>query len=78
MRHLLRSHRVSVAWIHEQYKSGHFHFAHESGEAMPPDIFTKMFSDKDKWKRARQLISVLLPDEFKNVCDMNRDITAGI
>ena len=32
MRHLSRTHRVSVAWMHEQYKSDNFTFAHESGE----------------------------------------------
>ena len=78
MRHLLRSHRVSVAWIHEQYKSPHFAFAHESGEAMPPDVFTKMFADKDKWKKARQLISIILPEEFPVVTKLNKEITEGI
>merc|ERR1712115_559068 len=78
MRHLLRSHRVSVAWIHEQYKSSNFKFAHESGEAMPPDVFTKMFADKEKWKKARQLISILLPDEFPGAVVLNEGITKGI
>merc|ERR1712115_329255 len=78
MRHLLRSHRVSVAWIHEQYKSPNFAFAHESGEAMPPDVFTKMFADKDKWRKARQLISIILPEEFPVVTKLNKEITEGI
>ena len=28
MRHLQRTHRVQVGWIHERYMSGHFIFAH--------------------------------------------------
>ena len=78
MRHLARTHRVSVGWIHEQYRSGHFIFAHESGERMPPDIFTKMFADKSKWKAARMLINVVLPEEIKQVMEEGKEIFAGI
>ena len=60
MRHLPRTHCVQVGWIHERYRSGQFIFAHESGERMPPDVFTKMFADKDKWITARQLINICL------------------
>ena len=51
MRHLARTHRVSVAWIHEQYVAKRFTFAHESGEKMPPDIFTKALPPA-KWPKA--------------------------
>ena len=34
MRHLPRTHRVQVGWIHERYQSGQFTFAHESGERL--------------------------------------------
>ena len=78
MRHLARTHRVSVGWIHEQYMSGQFIFAHESGERMPPDIFTKMFADKIKWVAARMLINVVLPEEIKQVMEQCKEIFAGI
>ena len=78
MRHLQRTHRVQVGWIHEQYMSGNFTFAHESGERMPPDIFTKMFADKDKWKMARQLINVILPQELSKVIEEAKAIYEGI
>ena len=78
MRHLARTHRVSVAWMHEQYKSKNFTFAHESGEKMPPDIFTKMFADKDKWKKARHLINIVLPEELDTILQLNKDIFQGI
>ena len=78
MRHLARTHRVSVGWIHEQYQSGHFIFAHESGERMPPDIFTKMFSDKEKWKQARMLINLVLPHELNKIVEDNKQIYEDI
>ena len=78
MRHLARTHRVSVGWIHEQYMSGQFIFAHESGERMPPDIFTKMFSDKSKWLAARMLINIVLPEELDKVMEQSKEIFQGI
>ena len=78
MRHLARTHRVSVGWIHEQYMSGQFIFAHESGERMPPDIFTKMFSDKSKWVTARLLINVVLPEELTQVMEQSKELFEGI
>ena len=78
MRHLSRTHRVSVQWMHEQYNSKNFTFAHESGEKMPPDIFTKMVSDRDKWKKARYLINAILPDELEPILQLNKDISQGI
>ena len=45
---------------------------------MPPDIFTKMFADKDKWVTARQLINILMPAELNKVVEDNRAIYEGI
>ena len=45
---------------------------------MPPDIFTKMFSDTSKWKAARMLINVVLPEEIKQVMEECKEIFAGI
>ena len=78
MRHLARTHRISVGWVHEQYQSGNFVFAHEAGDRMPPDIFTKFFSNGAKWKRARQLINIVFPSELKEIIEENRKIYADI
>ena len=78
MRHLARTHRVSVAWIHEQYAAKRFTFAHESGEKMPPDIFTKAFQDRTKWKRARHLINIVLPEELAASIQIHNEIHDGI
>ena len=41
MRHLSRTHRVSVAWLHEQYEREHFMFSYVRSCDMVADIFTK-------------------------------------
>ena len=78
MRHLQRTHRVQVSWVHEQYKSEHFLFNHEGGDRMPPDIFTKMFSDKAKWIEARHLINIVLPHELSKIIEDCKKIYKGI
>ena len=45
---------------------------------MPPDIFTKMFADREKWKTARHLINVVLPEELEVILQLNKDIFQGI
>ena len=55
-----------------------FKIAHEGGDKMPPDIFTKMFSDKTKWKRARHLINMIAPSELKEIVSVHDEIHGGI
>ena len=45
---------------------------------MPPDVFTKMFADKDKWIRARQLINIVMPSELDRIIEDCKQISAGI
>ena len=52
MRHLSRTHWASIGWVHERYINQDFEFVHEAGAKTPPDIFTKMFSNKAKWSAA--------------------------
>ena len=78
MRHLQRTHRVQVSWIHERYTNQDFLFNHEGGDRMPPDVFTKMFADKDKWIRARQLINIVMPSELDRIIEDCKQIYAGI
>ena len=54
--------------------SGHVIFAHENGDCMPADVFTKMFGDKAKWVSARQLINIILPEELKKLIGDNINI----
>ena len=62
MRHLSRTRQVPIGWIHERCLNNDFEFVREAGTKMPPDIFTKMFSDKAKWTAARHLINVAFPE----------------
>jgi hypothetical protein len=59
MRHLSRSHRVSVAWLHEQHKREHFEFAYVETDSMAADMFTKSMPSPAKWTHARKSICVL-------------------
>ena len=60
MRHLSRAHRVSVAWLHEQYERGNFTFTCVKSSDMAADIFTKSIPNPDGWRSARQKINVLV------------------
>ena len=59
MRYLSRTHRVSVAWLHEVCQGKDVILGYEESAKMCADIFTKAFSDVTKWKAARKLINVL-------------------
>jgi hypothetical protein len=48
MRYLHRTHRVSVAWLHEIFLSDEFTIKYEVSAKMAADIFTKAFTDKGK------------------------------
>ena len=52
-----RTHGISIAWIHEQFKSGFFRLLCESSAKMAADIFTKAFHEP-KWMRACALVNV--------------------
>ena len=58
MRHLPRTHRVSVAWLHEQHIKENFEFAYVSIDGMVADIFTKSIHVPAKWTEARKNIIV--------------------
>ena len=45
MRHLGRTHGITIAWLHEQYKAGAYALEYEPSASMAADIFTKSFSN---------------------------------
>ena len=57
MRHLSRTRRVSVAWLHEQHAREGFDFEDASTDGMAADIFTKSTHVLAKWTEARKLIN---------------------
>ena len=49
IRHLGRTHRVDLAWLHEQFVSNSFKLMYCETNSMAADIFTKAFTNKEKW-----------------------------
>ena len=62
MRHLGRTHRVSVDWLHEQFAADQVTLLYEKTDRQAGDIFTKGFTNPDKWRHAAELINVLSPN----------------
>ena len=61
MRYLHRTHRVSVARLHESLKRGDFMLLYEISAQMCADIYTKAFTDTSKWEAACHLINMVDP-----------------
>ena len=64
MRYIGRTHGVSVAWLHETFKSDDLDLAYEVSSRMCADIYTKAFTDADKWRLACWLINICDPKEL--------------
>ena len=67
MRHLGRTHRVSVDWLHEQFSSDNIVLLYENTDRQAGDIFTKGFTNPDKWRHAALLVNILPPDLLKSI-----------
>ena len=67
MRYLGRTHGISVAWLHEVFQGDDLNLAYEISARMCADIYTKAFTDADKWKSACWLIGVCDPKELENL-----------
>ena len=59
MRHIGRTHKVSIAWLHERFAEELHRLEYEFSDRMRADIFTKAFPDPLKWAHAIDLIGVL-------------------
>ena len=67
MRYIGRTHGVSVAWLHETFKGEDLNLAYELTSRMCADIYTKAFTDADKWRLACWLINICDPKELKEL-----------
>ena len=65
MRYLHRTHRMSVAWLHECFQRKDFELVHEDTSTMCADIYTKAFNDAVKWQHACELANIVDPQEFE-------------
>ena len=64
MRHLGRTHRVDVHWLHERFQGPSFISYKEDTKGMRADIFTKGFTDIEKWNWALYLVNHVDPRYF--------------
>ena len=55
---LASTHRVSVAWLHEQYMREDCSFLYVASADMAADMFTKSICHPLKWSSARQHVNV--------------------
>ena len=59
MRHLERTHGISIASMHEHFKKSNYVLMYEVTSKMAADIHTKGFKNPLAWKRACMLINLL-------------------
>ena len=64
MRYLSRTHGISVAFLHERFKSKAFRLQYQETARMAADIYTKAFNDPLKWEAACWLINVCSPEQL--------------
>ena len=72
MRHLERTHGISIVSMHEHFQKDHFVLIYEITAKMAADIHTKGFKNPMAWKKACMLINLLEPQDLqsKEVLDM--------
>jgi len=64
MRHMQRTHGLDLAWLCERFDKGDYNLTYCPTRSMSADIFTKGFTDKNKWIHARKLIGHYIPNEL--------------
>ena len=64
MRYLARTHRVSVAWLHETFSQQNICFMYEVSSLMCAGIYTKAFTDATKWQAVCDFINIVDLQQF--------------
>ena len=64
IRHLSRTHRVNLAWLFELARSDTLNIKYRDTKRQAGDIFTKGFTNPQKWWHATFNISHVFPSEF--------------
>jgi hypothetical protein len=68
LRHIKRTHSVSVAWIHERVASDDIQLHDCVSAVMDADIFTKHFISRDTWIDVCSLIGIVEPHYMNQIC----------
>ena len=69
MRHLGRTHKVCIAWLHETFQSDNMMLDYIESGGQCADIFTKAFTEVHKWHPVCRLIAHSLPSDLNFVPD---------
>ena len=74
MRHLERTHGISVGWMHASFQEGYVSLAYDVTAKMAADIHTKSFKDSVSRTHACQLINSFPPDQIgsQDIMDLMR------
>ena len=67
MRHMGRTHGISISWLHEQYMTGSYRLDYEQSATMRADIFTKSFNLSDLWHHACELVNLTGLDNIEAI-----------
>ncbi len=67
MRYLGRVHRISIAWLHWVFGEENIDLKYTVSKLMAADIYTKAFTDADKWKAACALINIGNPSDLQDL-----------
>ena len=70
MRYVGRTHGMSIAWLHEQYKAGNYQIQWTASHEMAADIFTKAFTNPEAWSSSCWLVSVCDKDDVQSFCSL--------
>ena len=66
MRHLLRTHMVNIASLHEKFENhDKLQIVSENSGTMAANIYTTSFTSPVKWVSARKAINVFSPGDLK-------------
>ena len=64
MRHIGRTHGADLSWLHEQFEKGSFDMRYCESTHQCADIFTKAFTNLEKWRLATANVQVVDPAQF--------------
>ena len=67
LRHITRTHSVSVAWIHERVASDDIQLHDCVSAVMAADMFATQFIDRDKWIDVCSLIGIVDPSYNRHI-----------
>ena len=69
MRHIGRTHGISLAWLHDEIHKPTCILSYIPTHLQAGDIFTKFFphAKREAWRISRRLINVLSPDEIEEL-----------